>query len=360
MIDQNNPYTILERGMKTKFLVLLTVLAMIAIPLAGCATTPAATPEATEAVAEEVVATEAPAEANEAPAAPTEAAAKYKIGILAPAVTHGWVAAVAYNAEQRCKELADQVEYKLYTSSNAEEMTTQLDDLLTWGAQAIVAFPQWEGMEVPIQAAIDKGVTVVNFDIEINAKGVYRVAGDNEDMGVQGAKYIVDKIGTEGTVVMLEVPTSGSVSELRKKGYVDTMAEIAPNMKTITYATKFTREDGLKDFADILTSNPKIDAVYSMDDETSIGVLQAIREANRTDIKVLTGGGGMQEYFNMMPANEDIWLESATYSPAMVRDAVDMAVAILSGETVEPVKIIPTTIVDRDNYKNFLDPNSPY
>ncbi|NMB69530.1 MAG: substrate-binding domain-containing protein, partial [Chloroflexi bacterium] len=248
-------------------------------------------------------------------AAPTAApAAKYKIGILAPAVTHGWVAAVAYHAENRCKELADTVEYKLYTSSNAEEMTTQLDDLLTWGAQAIVAFPQWQGMEVPIQAAIDKGVTVVNFDIEIAANGVYRVSGDNKDMGIQGAKYIVDKIGKTGTVVMLEVPTSGSVSELRKAGFVETLAEIAPDMTVISYATKFTREDGLKDMADILTSNPQIDAVYSMDDETSIGALQAIKEANRTDIKVITGGGGMQEYFKMMPENTDIWIESALYS----------------------------------------------
>jgi ribose transport system substrate-binding protein len=294
-------------------------------------------------------------------AAPTAApAAKYKIGILAPAVTHGWVAAVAYNAEVRCKELADTVEYKLYTSSNAEEMTTQLDDLLTWGAQAIVAFPQWQGMEVPIQAAIDKGVTVVNFDIEIAANGVYRVSGDNKDMGIQGAKYIVDKIGTTGTVVMLEVPTSGSVSELRKAGFVETLASIAPDMKVISYATKFTREDGLKDMADILTSNPQIDAVYSMDDETSIGALQAIKEANRTDIKVITGGGGMQEYFKMMPENTNIWIESALYSPAMVKDAVDMAVAILKGEKVDPVKIIPTTLVDRDNYTTFLDANSPY
>jgi len=97
-----------------------------------------------------------------------------------------------------------------------------------------------------------------------------------------------------------------------------------------------------------------------MDDETSIGVLQAISEAKRTDIKVVTGGGGMQEYFNMMPANKDIWLESATYSPAMVRDAVDEALAILKGEKVDAVKIIPTTIVDRDNYTKFLDANSPY
>lgn len=285
---------------------------------------------------------------------------KHKVGILAPAVTHGWVAAVAYNAEARAKELSDKIEYKIQTSSNAEEMTSQLDDLMTWGAEAIVAFPQWTGMEAPIQKAIDAGIKVVNFDIEIAVDGVYRVSGDNEDMGVQGAKYIVDKIGQEGTVVILEVPTAGSVSELRKKGFVETVSKTAPNLKLVTYATKFTREDGLKDFADILTSNPKIDAVYSMDDETSIGVLQAIKEAGRDDIKVITGGGGMQEYFKMMPENKNIWIQSALYSPAMVKDAIDVALKVLNGEDIPKVTIIPTTIVDRDNYKDFLDENSPY
>lgn len=285
---------------------------------------------------------------------------KHKIGILAPAVTHGWVAAVAYHAEARVKELGDEVEYKMYTSSNAEEMTSQLDDLMTWGAEAIVAFPQWEGMEVPIQRAIDQGIKVVNFDIVIDVEGVYRVAGDNEDMGIQGANYIVEKIGKEGTVAILEVPSSGSVSELRKKGFVETIEEIAPDMELKTYATQFTREDGLKDFADVLTSNPQIDAVYSMDDETSIGVLQAIAESGRTDIKVVTGGGGMQEYFKMMPENEDIWIQSALYSPAMVKDAIDVAVKVLNGEKVELETIIPTTIVDRDNYEEFLDEGSPY
>lgn len=285
---------------------------------------------------------------------------KHKIGILAPAVTHGWVAAVAYNAELRAKELGDKIEYKIETSNNAEEMTSQLDDLKTWGAEAIVAFPQWEGMEVPIKQALDAGIKIVNFDIKINVDGVYRVAGDNKDMGIQGAKYVVDKIGKTGTVVMLEVPSSGSVSELRKQGFVDTMKEIAPDMKILSYATKFTREDGLKDFSDILTKNKKIDAVYSMDDETSIGVLQAIKEAGRTDVKVVTGGGGMQEYFKMMPENKDIWIESALYSPAMVKDAVDIALKLLNGEDVPKETIIPTTIVDKSNYEKYLDDKSPY
>jgi ribose transport system substrate-binding protein len=284
----------------------------------------------------------------------------YKIGVLAPAVTHGWVAAVAYEAEGRLKELGDEVEYNIQTSSNAEEMTAQLDDLMTWGAEAIVAFPQWEGMEVPMERALDAGIIIVNFDIVIDLEGIYRVSGDNEDMGIQGAHYIVEKVGPDATVVMLEVPSSGSVSALRKKGFLDTIAEIAPNLNVLTYATQFTREDGLKDFADILVSVQHIDAVYSMDDETSLGVLQAIREAGRTDIKVITGGGGMQEYFELMPENEDIWIQSALYSPAMVRDAVDVALQVLKGEEVEEVIIIPTTIVDRTNYEKFLDANSPY
>ena len=283
---------------------------------------------------------------------------KYKIGILAPAVTHGWVAGVAYNAEQECLALADEVDYKLYTSNNAEEMTTQLDDLMTWGAQAIVAFPQWEGMEVPIQNAIDSGITVVNFDIVIDADGVYRVTGDNEGMGVESAKYIVDKIGTTGTVVALPVPTSGSVSELRMKGFTDTIKEIAPEMNVIEYATAFTREDGLKDFTDILAANKQIDAVYSLDDETSIGVLQAIEDAGRTDIKVITGGGGCQEYFKIIKEKESINICSALYSPLMVRQAVDMAISVLKGETVDPVLVIPTTIVDRSIVDEYLDPNN--
>ena len=331
-----------------KKLLALALASVMALSLVACGGSASSTPAS------------APASGASSAVDSAVAGGAHKIGILAPAVTHGWVAAVAYNAEARCKELADQVDYKLYTSNNAEEMTTQLDDLMTWGAEAIVAFPQWEGMEVPIQKALDAGITVVNFDIEIAADGVYRVSGDNEDMGVQGAKYIVDKIGKEGTVVVLEVPTSGSVSELRKKGFMDTIAELAPDMNIVTYATQFTREDGLKDFADILTSNSKIDAVYSMDDDTSIGVLQAIKESGRSDIKVVTGGGGSQEYFKMMPEYKDLWIESALYSPAMVRDAVDMALDVLNGKQVEKIKIIPTTIVDKDKYTEYLDENSPY
>lgn len=338
-----------------KILALMLALAMVVACFAACSNSSAESSSAAQ-TSSDAAGSETASQADSTPAEP------YKIGILAPPVTHGWVSGVTYYAEKRCQELKDagEIEYQLITCETAEDMTNGIDDLKTWGAQAVVAYPQWTGMEEPIQALIDSGVYVVNFDIVIDCDGIYRVSGDNEDMGRQSAEYIVDKIGDTGTVIMLNVPSSGSVSELRQKGFEEKIAEIAPNLEVKTYATKFTREDGQKDFADILISNDHIDAVYSMDDETSMGVLTAIQEANRDDIKVVTGGGGCQEYFKLMPEYDDIWVQSALYSPAMVEDAVDNALALLKGETVEQVKIIPTTIVDRENCAEYLDESSPY
>ncbi len=287
-------------------------------------------------------------------------AAPVKVGVLVPVMTHGWVSGITYQADAYAKELAAEgkIEYRLTTSSNAEEMTAQIDEAILWGAQLLVVAPQWTGMEVPVQNAIDQGITVVAFDMDIDADGVLKVTGDNKSMGVAGAKFIVDKVGPEATVIALPVPTSGSVSELRMAGFNETIAEIAPKLNVIEYATKFTREDGLKDFADILAANAKIDAVYSLDDETSIGVLQAIEDAGRTDIKAITGGGGCQEYFQMISENKDIAVSSSLYSPLMIRDCFDVGLKKVAGEEVEAVTVIPSQIVDASNVESYLDPSN--
>ena len=111
-------------------------------------------------------------------------------------------------------------------------------------------------------------------------------------------------------------------------------------------------------FADILAANPQIDAVYSLDDETSIGVLQAIADAGRTDIKAITGGGGCQEYFGLIAENKDIAVSSSLYSPLMIRDCFDVALAKLAGEEVEAVTVIPSQIVDASNVEQYLDPSN--
>ena len=64
----------------------------------------------------------------------------YKVGLLTPAVTHGWVGGITYFAEQYAKELSDagKIEYKLLTSSNAEEMIESLGLLYNRARQGAI------------------------------------------------------------------------------------------------------------------------------------------------------------------------------------------------------------------------------
>ena len=280
-----------------------------------------------------------------------------KVGIAAPDVTHGWVAGVAYYAEKYCKD--NNLTYKITTSSDAAEMTANLEDLVAWGATVIVSWPQWTGMETALQEVIDAGIPVVNFDVDVACEGIYKVTGDNYDMGYRCAEYILTKVGEAATILVMDVPSSGSVCELRKQGFYDYLNEVGYDQSNIVemQCDAFTRDDGLAVCADALEKYAQVDAIFSMDDETSIGCIQAITEAGRTDIKAITGGGGMQEYFRMIADDQfaDLGLASALYSPSMVEDAIKTAITILEGGTAEPVVVIPTTIVNKENANDFID-----
>ncbi len=283
-----------------------------------------------------------------------------KVGIAAPDVTHGWVAGVAYYAEKYCKD--NNIDYKMTVSSDAAEMTSNLQDLVADGCTVVVSWPQWTGMETALQEVIDEGIPVVNFDVDVDCDGIYKVTGDNYDMGYRCAEYITETVGDAANIVVMDVPSSGSVCELRKDGFYDYLKEKNYDISNIVeyQLESFARDDGLAAMADILEANPQIDAVFSMDDETSIGCIQAIRDANRTDIKAITGGGGCQEYFRMIgdEAYADLGLATALYSPSMVQDAIKTAITLLNGGEAESVVVIPTTIVKADNVKDYLDENN--
>ncbi len=280
-----------------------------------------------------------------------------KIGLAAPSVTHGWVAGVSYYAEKYCK--ANGIEYKLTVSDDAEAMSKSLEELVSWGAQAVVIWPQWTGTEDAVKKLKEKNIPVVSFDFDIDCEGIYKVTGNNYDMGYQCAKYITEKVGENASIAVLDVPAAGSVSELRKKGFNDYLKEIGYNTENVFEVEEdgFARDAGYNDMKEILENHTKVDAVFSMDDEVSIGVVKAVSESGRTDIRAVTGGGGMQEYFNMIADSKyaDLGLASALYSPSMIEDAIKTAIDLCSGENSSKVVVIPTTIVNSENVKDYLD-----
>ena len=289
-----------------------------------------------------------------------EAAVSDTLAVVIPAAEHGWLAGVAYYAEQKIEELGLE-NYTIVTSSNVNEQASQLDELIAQEVGAVVILPHTDEVTLSAQKVLDADIPLIVFDRRVDVDYTAYVAGSNPQIGEFSADYLGEQLEGAGIIAILNNPSAGSVSSERVDEFKRVMEEDYPEIELIDFTVEnFTQETGLTAATDLLTANPQIDAIFSIDDESSLGILQAIMDAQREDVRFLSGAGGNQAYFSEINDAEDISLFTATYSPAMIGDAIEVAFQIMNGEEVEKDQIVEPTIVNKDNVADFLDADSPY
>ena len=285
------------------------------------------------------------------------------IGVAIPSADHGWMAGCVYYAQEKVKEmgLEEGKGYKILTSDNVNDQANDIEDILGMGCTTIVLLPHNDEVSVAAQKIMDADINLVVFDRKVTGDYTAYVAGDNPGLGTKGAQYLGEALDGKGTIAVMSAPSVGSVSVERTEAFEKEMKENYPDINLIKVtADGFTQEDGLAMATDMLVANSQIDAVFSIDDEPSLGILKAVQEAGRTDIKYISGGGGAQSWFDKIQNEEDITCFTDTYSPAMIGDAIQTAQDIQQGKDYEKDTIIEPTTVDAKNVADFIDANSPY
>ena len=113
---------------------------------------------------------------------------------------------------------------------------------------------------------------------------------------------------------------------------------------------------------DYLTRFKQIDAVWAADDDMAVGVLKAIEQAKRTDIKIVFGGAGAKGMIKTLMDGKDPRIQAnVSYSPKFIYDAIKLtAEARLKGEKLPATTIIPSVLITKDNAKDFYFPDSPF
>jgi ribose transport system substrate-binding protein len=200
---------------------------------------------------------------------------------------------------------------------------------------------------------VDRGLT------DTSAQDAY-VAGDNTAFGKLPAEYLAKQMGGKGNIVALRgIPTT--LDNERWAAFESVMKQY-PDIKILDakYAN-WNRDDAFKVMQDYLTRFKHIDAVWAADDDMMVGVLKAIDQAKRTDIKEVFGGAGSKEAVKRIIDGDARVQADVSYSPKFIYDAIKMtADARLKGEKLPPTTIIPSVLITKDNAKQFYYPNSPF
>jgi ribose transport system substrate-binding protein len=300
-------------------------------------------------------------------AASTAAMAQEKaitIGVSIPAATHGWTAGVIYHAE-RTKALLEKaypgLTILVKTSPSGAAQANALEDLAQQKIDALVVLPfNSDELTGPVGEVKKQGtfITVVDRGLkDASIQDVY-VAGNNPEFGRVAGQYFKDTLKTGDIVVLRGIPTV--IDSERVDNFEAAIKGSGINIIDKQFAN-WSRDDAFKVMQDFLSKHKKIDAVWASDDDMAIGVLEAIKQAKRDDIKLVVGGAGMKEMVKRVIDGDKLVPVNVLYPPAMIATAIQVTVAhYYGGAPVRGTYLISSPLITQENAKEYYYPDSPF
>ena len=282
---------------------------------------------------------------------------KFRIAVSLPPANNAWQAKML---DSVLAEIAKDTDKFDIVVKNAVDDADQLNMLQTFkegGYDMICVLPGNGTLMTPICQDIYKSgikIMIIDRPIEGDQYTVF-YGGDNAQCGRNAAKYVGDRLKGKGQIAILRSYVGIPIDLQRYNGFMEVLKKSYPGIKVLVEGDgEFNQEAGRKAVSNILPAYPRIDAIYSQDDESAVGALTEIRSAKRTDIKFVTGMGGSKTAFALMSVRDPVYGASMSYLPTMGGRAVAMAKQMLLGKTFPKDNIEPTVVVTADNVAKYV------
>jgi ribose transport system substrate-binding protein len=289
------------------------------------------------------------------------------IGFSAPAADHGWIAAIANNAQAQAGSYPDVTFEAVNPTNDITQQIAAVETLINKKVSALVLLPN-DGSQLTStgRKAMAAGIPVINLDRIFDTPLAYRtwIGGDNYGMGVSAGTYVAEQLKAKGVTnpVIGEIAGIDSLplTQARSKGFADALTSYGLSVGP-RQAADFTAQGGQRVTANLLQAAPKLDALWNHDDDQGIGVLAAITQAGRGEF-FMVGGAGSANAMRAIKADNTVLKATVTYSPTMASSAIALARLVAQnkgmGDLVE--KEVPTSItlasatITKENVDTYL------
>lgn len=273
-------------------------------------------------------------------AAPAEAGKEKTIAVIAYSMAEEFGVDVIKGATAKAEEIGGINIVYPDAGGDMQKCISIVEDLTTQKVDAICIAPVDADAVIPyIDQAREQGIKVVNWDIETSAEVDAKVLTDNFYGGALGAEYLVEKMGKEGTVLIVDDLESVTSTYERNKGFEDKLKEIAPDVKVIRQLSSGTRDTHRSTVENMLQAYPDITGIFCPDGDRTLGAYIACEANNRKDVLIAGYDATPEQLEIMLKDGPDCNMICATalHPDRLGSLSVEIADKILKGETVDAV-----------------------
>lgn len=248
--------------------------------------------------------------------------------------------------------------------NGVQKQNSDIQDMISKGVSVLLVNPvQASGVQPAMAAAKSKNIPVVAVDRNISDGYTSFVGRDNKAMGKLSGEKAVELLGgvgkAKGKILEVQGAAGDQVMMDRRDGFHEAVDK-EPGIKVIqTSYCDYERSKAVTASQDAFQANKDITLIYAHNDDMALGALQVAKQRGMNDVKVV-GVDGLMEAVKQIASGPN-YQATALNDPAYEgKLAVDTALDILAGKTVEKYVDAKTSLVDASNAKDYVDDSKTF
>lgn len=290
------------------------------------------------------------------------ASKKLWIGISEPNDTHP-MRMLEYNAAMEYERTHPNVKFIITSARlDAAKQIADIEDLISRGVDMVlINAHNGEAIIPALKRLKAAGIPFIAFDRRFpNIDPVVQeqkafIGCSHFDMGKAAGEFIAEALHGAGNVVILDGAPGGSSQIERRDGFLSVVKK-TPGLKIIAdQVGMWQREKAVQIMENLLQAHPKIDAVWCANDEMALGAVKAAKAAGRLDEMIITGLDGQKDAIKAVIDGE---MGMTVRMPDNFPTALDVAVAVLTGQPYKQETIQPIIVVTKKNAEQMYNPKS--
>ncbi len=202
--------------------------------------------------------------------------------------------------EQEAQRLGVSVDvYAANTEDDVEGQTVIMENAVNKGYKGIAFAPISPDNLIPALAeASSRGIFTINIDEMVNVSSLNALGGkicgfvstDNVDVGRMGAQYIIDRLGGQGKVAIIEGKAGTASGEDRRQGATDAFNAAAGIELVESQPADWDRTRAYDIATNYLSKYPDLVGIYCCNDTMAMGAQAAVNASGRQVLVVGTDG----------------------------------------------------------------------
>lgn len=280
---------------------------------------------------------------------------KYRIAYIARAQGDSFAAWLADSVVKEVKKYPDTQVTVFDGQSKNEMIASHIENAVTSKYDLILLQPlDSEAQVAPVKEAVAAGVKVVTVNNRINDDTVPAVDADPMQQAEVNAKLAIKQVPKDAKVVVLMGPAGNMHSDKRREAWAKYFFDVRKDVKIVgEQIANWNKDEGMRLMEDWIQSNPKIDAIVSMNDNMAAGALEAVKGSGAKSYPLTYGVDGTAEACLKIKAGEmtSTSLQSA-FSLAQL--SVKMSHELLTGKKVASPQFITAELITKENADQFI------